>query len=162
MLIPFLVITICFRFYQILWALLASRKRKKNTRKAVKRSVSENFKESVGGSCYPRGDLQPVCPSFNELSWGRMRGEYFLNQGCVRPVRMCLYRATCLLPLLLPIDHSQERTSTCERTGTNAQTIGRVPIANVPSKAPDTHGAVGSFPSLEHDVTEQLISRLVE
>ena len=103
----------------------------KNTRKAVKREANKKFKESVGGSCYPRGDLQHPSMSChgeecggNILSIKGSRGlsEHFCINGCARSSSHCPRR----------------RTSTRRRAG-EAQTVGCVPIASAPSNSPATH-----------------------
>ena len=127
----------------VLWVLLAPGKRKKNTRKAVKKSAGEIFNESVGGSCYPRGDLQHVCPSLNELSWGGVRGNHFLklSQRGVWTFRMCP-PGICSFLLLLPIRHARGRwTSTRKRTG-DALTVGCVPIASASSLCIISHACL--------------------
>ena len=87
----------------VLWISLASRKRKKNTREAVKKRVRKfSRRVLVVVAILEAICNMPVCPSLNELSWRGVRGNHFLNQRGVwtfgmRPQGSARSSSFCLL-----------------------------------------------------------------
>jgi hypothetical protein len=77
--IPFSVIAICFRLSRPVDFGRSKKKKKKTTRKAGKKSLTENFQGGVVAVAIL--EVISMCPPFNELSWREVQRIHFLNQS---------------------------------------------------------------------------------